>query len=1274
MVENMIRIFDSGSTSFATNGIGTLTDAESCTVVEERNGEYELEMSYPVTGRRYSELKLHRIIVAKPNPFSDPQPFRIYAISKPLGGVVTVNAEHISYDLRGCIVSPMVVNTASVAFRQMKESCVPSCPFSLYTDVDTYAPLSIQKPVSMRSALCGSDVSAMNSFGGEFEFDGYSIRLLKNRGQNRGVTIRYGKNMTDFQQDEDSSEVFTGVYPFWYSEQDGLMDLAQKTVYADGTYDFVRILPLDLSEEFSEKPSEEALREAAVKYIKDNNIGVPKVSFTVSFVQLSHSDEYEKYALLEELRLCDTIKVEFPEYGVSADSKCIKTTYNVITGKYDSIELGDAKTDFASTVVVQKQTLDAQQKALATDTPTKSFMQEAIEHATKMITGGLGGYVVFNSSTGGEYPDEILIMDTDNINTAKNVWRWNKGGLGHSSNGYGGPFETAITMDGYIVGKHIAANSVNAEQLSVEYKDSVTREISNATSDLKKEVDKEFEDVGQQIDDINTEIETTVADGIVTESEKAAINKMLQVLQKEKEEADAKYDEIIQNTSIPSSERTSLTSKYTALYGAQAGSAYNSLVSSIQSVLDSQRETLDQRMNVYRAAYQTYSTKVSEFCLALDAVVEAIANQYARDYADKIKEAVDKEFGDVEKNIADLNASIENVASDGVITESEKAAISKMLQIVEKEKEEAYEQYEKLYNDGNLIKKTDLASAYTAVYGASGTQAYNKLVSSINKVLNSANKDAVDANMAIYRTDYDYYSEKLAALKLALANATEQIANAYAKSVSETTTETKLEAYDGQIRSYVSETVIKSTTIQNDDGTTSTIQEAIKAQQTEINQNAKEISLKVSNSEFGTKFTSSITAWWNNIKIESSKIDLTAIQNQIDSKVSSTELGSKVQSAINLWWSGITISSSKIDLTAIQNQIDSKVSSTELSSKVQSAISVWWNGITISSSKIKLEGYTTINGAFSVDTSGNMTATGGKIGGWTITENAIHRGCVNVEFGDPYGIYFGTGGISFKNQCKISSQGYITATYGNIAGWTLSNSCFYRGSKIYGENGRGNIYLGTSGISLSDTFKVSSAGALESTSGKIGGWEISGSYLRSTDGTVTLTSSGSIKIGSSILSSNGHGIKITNGLELRTTASSGFSDGTNTFMLYGLGSATATSTYTLGVSNGTYPIVCKQSSSSKRYKDHISFADIEDVEKLLDIPVVWFKYKDGYLIKGDRMEGKPIIGLYAEDVFDCLPQAAKIDDDGKPEDWDYRVLVPAMLKLIQNLYRKEAAV
>ena len=296
MVDSMITLFESTSSEFTTNGLGNLPDAVSCLVTEERNGEYELEMEYPVSGRRYADLSLRRIILAKPNPYDDPQPFRIYAITKPIDGIVTINAEHISYDLSGCPVSPFTAETVVNAFQNMKAASAVPCPFTFMTDKSTTANITVLTPSSMRSILGGTDGSILDVYGGEYEFNRYLVTLHNNRGSNRGVSIRYGKNLTDLEQEENCSAVYTGIYPFWYSEQDGLVELSEKIVEAEGTYDFTRIYPLDLSQAWGDTPTEEQLREKAQSYMTSNNIGVPKVSLTVSFVSLSQSEEYKDFA------------------------------------------------------------------------------------------------------------------------------------------------------------------------------------------------------------------------------------------------------------------------------------------------------------------------------------------------------------------------------------------------------------------------------------------------------------------------------------------------------------------------------------------------------------------------------------------------------------------------------------------------------------------------------------------------------------------------------------------------------------------------------------------------------------------------------------------------------------------------------------------------------------------------------------------------------------------------------------------------------------------
>jgi len=343
----MITLFPSSATTFTTNGLGSLNESISCIVTEEKNGEFELELEYPIIGRRYSDLELRRIILAKPNLYDDPQPFRIYNISKPMDGIITVSAHHISYDLTGYPVSPFTGSSISISLANMKIASTLTCPFTFVTNSEVVADLQVIKPVSIRSLL-GNEI--IGTYGGDYEFDKYAVKHHADRGFNRGVSIRYGKNLLDLKQEENCAAVYTGVYPFWYSEADGLIQLTNKIVNAIGTYDFDRIFPLDLSSSFSEVPTETELRAAANEFMVTNNIGIPKVSIDVSFMQLTQSEEYKDFAILETVKLCDYVNVEFPIMGVSAVAKCIKTIYDVLTKRYENIELGEAKSNIARTI------------------------------------------------------------------------------------------------------------------------------------------------------------------------------------------------------------------------------------------------------------------------------------------------------------------------------------------------------------------------------------------------------------------------------------------------------------------------------------------------------------------------------------------------------------------------------------------------------------------------------------------------------------------------------------------------------------------------------------------------------------------------------------------------------------------------------------------------------------------------------------------------------------------------------------------------------------
>ena len=446
-------LYESTESTFETNGLGVLSDTISCQVIEERNGIFEITLEYPLTGIHYQEIKQRRIIFVKPNPYEDPQPFRIYRITKPLSGRITVYAQHISYDLSGVPVSPFSSGSVTGALSGLKTNAAVTNPFGFWTDKTSTGDFAVTAPTSTRTLLGGSDGSILDVFGGEYKFDRWTVRLYNNRGKNSGVSIRYGKNLMDLQQDENISNVVTGIYPYWLSSEGELTELPEKIVNAPGTYDFTRISAIDFSGDFEEAPTEEQLRDRANDYISSNNVGVPTVSITVEFQPLEQTEEYKDIALLERVNLCDTVNVEYSELGVSATAKCVKTTYDALKDKYISIELGDAKTNIADTIVQQQQEIN--------EKPSVSFLEQAVINATNWITGNKGGYVIFQRNADGQ-PYEILIMDTPDINTATKVWRWNNGGLGYSSNGYEGPFATAITQDGAIVANFITTGTLQA--------------------------------------------------------------------------------------------------------------------------------------------------------------------------------------------------------------------------------------------------------------------------------------------------------------------------------------------------------------------------------------------------------------------------------------------------------------------------------------------------------------------------------------------------------------------------------------------------------------------------------------------------------------------------------------------------------------------------------------------------------------------------------------------------------------------------------------------
>lgn len=440
--------------TFVTQGLGTLSEAISCKVTEERNGSYELEMVYPQSGKRFKELLLNRIIKAVPAYRKDPEPFRIYYISKPFNGKVTVKAEHISYQLSYIPVRPFTANNVIEAMENLKQYSAEDNPFTFWTSKETKAKMSFDVPTSCRALLGGTSGSILDTYLGEYEFNGYTVKLHDHRGVDKGVTIRYGKNLTDIKQEESIASTITGICPYWQSEETGeVVTLPETTVSSDkaNNFPYKRTVPHDFTASFEEKPTEAQLREKAQAYVRQTGFGVPDVSIDVSFVMLSQFEGYKDIALLEAVNLCDTVSVYFEPLEISAKAKVVKTVYNVLNDAYDSITLGSAKNSLTKVIEDIKQGTDDK------ITEETSARKKAIAELVKKVEQGSGLYVT-DKGTGGAH--DWFLHDKPVLEESQTIIRINDGGIIFSIDG--GETYNGLDWSGTAILQKIYTVGINA--------------------------------------------------------------------------------------------------------------------------------------------------------------------------------------------------------------------------------------------------------------------------------------------------------------------------------------------------------------------------------------------------------------------------------------------------------------------------------------------------------------------------------------------------------------------------------------------------------------------------------------------------------------------------------------------------------------------------------------------------------------------------------------------------------------------------------------------
>lgn len=341
-------------------GIGVLKDCESCHVVEERNGNYFLEMSYPVGGVCWDKIVPGQLIKAIPSEGADEQLFRITAANQTLKGRIAVTAEHVSLLTKHMIVKPFSGQyTASAYMAAMTNNIA-----------DVWTSISYQKriqlvcsgssstakagsiiPRTLYDSLIGAKGSMTDIWGVEFSYEdyGYTIRAhtaASPRGRVLSEGIRYGANMTNLEIEKAIKDRYSACYGYYYDEQTGTyVDTGAGINSGAHIPNFIpRCKIVDFTSDYSSGtvPTVAELREKAQAYVAANGSQEVDFSAKVSFVPTWNALEAVQLPK-SQISLCDTVPVIYEKYGITLTAKVITTDFNVLTERYNSIEVGTAK-------------------------------------------------------------------------------------------------------------------------------------------------------------------------------------------------------------------------------------------------------------------------------------------------------------------------------------------------------------------------------------------------------------------------------------------------------------------------------------------------------------------------------------------------------------------------------------------------------------------------------------------------------------------------------------------------------------------------------------------------------------------------------------------------------------------------------------------------------------------------------------------------------------------------------------------------------------------
>lgn len=456
------RIYSPTETDFSTNGLGILKDATKCEIYEVANGKYELELEYPL-GTRFDEyFENDYQIKAKPN---DQEEYHIFFIDdKDIDtflDTITIYAQSRTNRLgrRAVTFAEVDSKTGREAMAIIENNMDKKSDISLYSDITTVSSTTFEAR-NVLNCIAGEQGSLLQYWGGEIKREPFKLSLLKRRGRDNIGTIRYGKDLSGLKVKLDWTGVKTRIIP--YADPQSDTGTTSRIYGSPVDSEYINNYPDVYTEHFQFTEEQgvkdvNSLNKIAKNYFKTINPGCdkPKISITVEFDKLTDTEEGKEFAKIRNYGLFDTFKIYHRKYKLYFESKVSGVQYDSLSEKVLKLEAGDTQVAF-----YQQQAVTIQDKLK--DYATNNYMSSFNDYVSSMITGqgNAGGYVVLWPK---EKPSNIFIMDSPDLNKAKEVLRMNKNGIAFSKNGWNGPFNSAWTLDSIFNANFIQTGLIKAD-------------------------------------------------------------------------------------------------------------------------------------------------------------------------------------------------------------------------------------------------------------------------------------------------------------------------------------------------------------------------------------------------------------------------------------------------------------------------------------------------------------------------------------------------------------------------------------------------------------------------------------------------------------------------------------------------------------------------------------------------------------------------------------------------------------------------------------------